>query len=212
MAEYINIKGQNIEVVASDPANPTIGQIWYNSTSNTLKGYVYQAAAWASSGNMNSGRYFLASGGTQTATLAAGGSTSTPVGPGITGATEEYNGATWASNPTGLNTARFGVGGAGTQSAGLAFGGSGPPITGATEEYDGSTWTTVPPGLNTARNYVTGIGTQTAGLAFSGDLPGLTTATEEYNGATWASSNPMITARVYRSSWNINCSDCFRRC
>jgi hypothetical protein len=38
MAEYINIKGQNIEVVASDPANPTQGQIWYNSTSNTLKG------------------------------------------------------------------------------------------------------------------------------------------------------------------------------
>jgi hypothetical protein len=24
MAEYINIKGQNIEVVASDPANPTL--------------------------------------------------------------------------------------------------------------------------------------------------------------------------------------------
>jgi hypothetical protein len=41
MAEYINIRGQSIEVVASDPANPTIGQIWYNSTSNTLKGYVY---------------------------------------------------------------------------------------------------------------------------------------------------------------------------
>jgi hypothetical protein len=40
MAEYINIRGQNIEVVASDPANPTIGQIWYNSTSNTLKGLV----------------------------------------------------------------------------------------------------------------------------------------------------------------------------
>jgi hypothetical protein len=47
MAEYINIKGQSIEVVASDPANPTLGQIWYNSTSNTLKGVGYQAAAWA---------------------------------------------------------------------------------------------------------------------------------------------------------------------
>jgi hypothetical protein len=47
MAEYINIKGQNIEVVASDPANPTLGQIWYNSTSNTLKGLDFQAAAWA---------------------------------------------------------------------------------------------------------------------------------------------------------------------
>jgi hypothetical protein len=38
MADYINIRGQSIEVVASDPANPTQGQIWYNSTSNTLKG------------------------------------------------------------------------------------------------------------------------------------------------------------------------------
>jgi hypothetical protein len=48
MAEYINIKGQSIEVVASDPANPTQGQIWYNSTSNTLKGLgVSSAAAWA---------------------------------------------------------------------------------------------------------------------------------------------------------------------
>jgi hypothetical protein len=46
MAEYINIKGQNIEVVASDPANPTIGQIWYNSTSNTLKGQAFQPAGW----------------------------------------------------------------------------------------------------------------------------------------------------------------------
>jgi hypothetical protein len=42
MAEYINIRGQSIEVVASDPANPTLGQIWYNSTSNTLKGGGFQ--------------------------------------------------------------------------------------------------------------------------------------------------------------------------
>jgi hypothetical protein len=35
--------------------------------------------------------------------------------------------------------------GAGTQTAGLAFGGSLTPgaVTGATEEYDGSTWTTI---------------------------------------------------------------------
>jgi hypothetical protein len=53
MAEYINIKGQSIEVVASDPANPTVGQIWYNSTSNTLKGGgVTTAGAWASGGNL----------------------------------------------------------------------------------------------------------------------------------------------------------------
>jgi hypothetical protein len=53
-----------------------------------------------------------------------------------TGATEEYDGATWtSSNP--LNTARYVIAGVGTQTAGLAFGGT-PPVTGATEEYDGN--------------------------------------------------------------------------
>jgi hypothetical protein len=75
MAEYINIKGQSIEVVASDPANPTLGQIWYNSTSNTLKGGGFQAtAAWATGNNMNTARHLLGAGaGTQTAGLAFGG-------------------------------------------------------------------------------------------------------------------------------------------
>jgi hypothetical protein len=118
MAEYINIRGQSIEVVASDPANPTLGQIWYNSTSNTLKGGgVTTAGAWASGNNMNTARYHLAGAGTQTAALAFGGND-----PASTGATEEYDGTTWAtSNP--LNTARRLLAGAGTQTAALAFGG-----------------------------------------------------------------------------------------
>jgi hypothetical protein len=72
MAEYINIKGQNIEVVASDPANPTIGQIWYNSTSNTLKGGGFQAAGWSAGGNFPGSNEGMGSTGTQTATLSAG--------------------------------------------------------------------------------------------------------------------------------------------
>jgi hypothetical protein len=59
MAEYINIKGQSIEVVASDPANPTQGQIWYNSTSNTLKGEGYCSWSWATGDNMNTARVNL---------------------------------------------------------------------------------------------------------------------------------------------------------
>jgi hypothetical protein len=39
-------------------------------------------------------------------------------------ATELYDGSTWTSNPTGLNTARRALGGAGTQTAALAFGGA----------------------------------------------------------------------------------------
>jgi hypothetical protein len=45
------------------------------------------------------------------------------------------------SNP--LNTARYGLAGAGTQTAGLIFGGyvATPTSTGATEEYNGTSWT-----------------------------------------------------------------------
>jgi hypothetical protein len=99
MAEYINIRGQSIEVVASDPANPTLGQIWYNSTSNTLKGLGFAAASWATGGNMNTARSDNAGAGTQTAALAAGGFFT-----GVLGATEEYNGTTWTtSNPLGYS-------------------------------------------------------------------------------------------------------------
>jgi hypothetical protein len=43
------------------------------------------------------------------------------------------------SSPGSLNTARYLLGGAGTQTAALAFGGY-LTITGATEEYNGATW------------------------------------------------------------------------
>jgi hypothetical protein len=58
MADYINIYGQDILAVASDPANPTVGQIWYNTTSNTLKGGgVTTAGSWATGNNMNTARH-----------------------------------------------------------------------------------------------------------------------------------------------------------
>jgi hypothetical protein len=85
----------------------------------------------------------LAGAGTQTAGLAFGGEPTT-------GATEEYDGSTWASNPNSMGTARHYLASAGTQTAALAFGGY-PPITGATEEYNGTSWTTSPGSLTTAR-------------------------------------------------------------
>jgi hypothetical protein len=51
-----------------------------------------------------------------------------------------------------MNTARFGLGGAGIQTAALGFGGQSPANTAATEEYDGTSWTTSPANLGTARN------------------------------------------------------------
>ena len=122
--------------------------------------------------------------GIQTAALAFGGYT----GTAYTGATENYDGTNWTSNPTGLNTARSGIGKAGTQTAALVFGGNNPAATGATEEYDGSTWATSPGSLATARWALAGCGTQTAGLAFGGTTPPITNLSEEYNGSTWTNS------------------------
>jgi hypothetical protein len=46
------------------------------------------------SGNLNTARYALAGAGIQTAALAFGG-----FGTAITGATEEYDGTSWATSP-----------------------------------------------------------------------------------------------------------------
>ena len=95
MADYINIYGQDILAVASDPANPTLGQIWYNTTSNTLKGQALGVASWATGSNLSTAREQVVSTGIQTAALAAGGET----GPGGSNTTnsEEYDGSTWTA-------------------------------------------------------------------------------------------------------------------
>jgi hypothetical protein len=138
MTDYINIKGQNIEVVASDPSNPTSGQIWYNSTSQTLKGQGFAAGSWASATSMGTARRGLGGCGTQTAGLAFAGDTMPDVKTNIT---EEYNGSSWTGSGT-MATSRYYIGAAGTQTAGLGFGGylypNSPPVSAATEEYDGS--------------------------------------------------------------------------
>ena len=194
MTDYINIKGQNIEVVSSDPSNPTSGQIWYNSTTNIFKETAATAAGtWASATSLNTARNGLAGCGTQTAALGFGGYT---IAPTTTTATELYDGSTWTSNPTGLNTARLYLAGCGTQTAALGFGGYSTAVTGATEEYDGSTWTSSPGSLNTARNNLAGCGTQTAALGFGQGAVPVSGATELYDGSTWTSNpNSMGTGR-----------------
>ena len=90
----------------------------------------------------------------------------------------------WAtSNP--LNVLRKRLGGAGTQTAGLAFGGT--PASGQTQktnEYNGSSWT-ASNDINYAAGNSAGLGTQTAALAFGGQgtnpgPPSITNVTEKF--------------------------------
>ena len=94
-----------------------------------------------------------------------------------------------------LNTARQLLAGAGTQTAGLAFGGRNPggANVNATESYNGTSWTSGG-NLNTSRDSLGGAGTNTAALAFAGGGPP-SAATEQYDGSTWVSAPTMSTAR-----------------
>jgi hypothetical protein len=160
----------------------------------------YDGSAWTAGGNLLLKRRYLGGCGTQTAGLAFGGYTPAAdipsPSPAFYANTEEYNGTSWFTSPASLNTARRGLGSAGTQTAALGFGGQpGAGETTITEEYDGTSWT-AGGALNTARFYLAGAGTQTAALG-SGGGPPTTAATELYDGTSWV-SNPtgLNTART----------------
>jgi len=197
MADYKNIKGFNIQYLDSDPPNPIEGQMWFNSTTQTLKGAEAGGAplgTWASGGSMPAARQEGSGFGTQTAALVAGG-----LAPSRTNSTIEYNGSAWTTggdlaNPTSES------GGFGIQTAGIIVGGytGTPPVTGtnAAYEYNGSSWSPIT-SLNTARTSHPGAcGTTTAGLIFGGYEPTANTAkTEDWNGSSWTELNDLNTAR-----------------
>ena len=91
MATYKELHGTPIETVSSDPDNPVNGQVWYNSTSQAMKGFTSNSAgSWASGNNINTGRDTLAGSGIQTAAFIFGGSE-----PPNSALTESYDGTSW---------------------------------------------------------------------------------------------------------------------
>lgn len=82
-----------------------------------------------------------------------------------------------------VNYPRYGVAAAGSQAAGLCFGGYNGGSLAYNEEYDGSSWS-IGGVLNAANYYLEGAGTQTAGLSIGG--VSANTTSEEYNGSSWS--------------------------
>ena len=192
--------GDFVEVTASDvAASPsTAGQLFYNSTSNTLKGISLGTAAWASGGALNTGRHNLAGTGTQTAGLAFGGT------PPVTGKTEEYNGTAWTESGD-LNNIRDSLHGFGTQTAAVGAGGYKSPSPGfkdQVEEYDGSSWTNATV-LPATRAQNAAAGTLTAGLVFGGHTgspyDSVLATTVEYDGTNWTSGGSLNNGTRYIS-------------
>ena len=104
----------------------------------------------------------------------------------------------WASGGA-LNLGRDSAGGAGTQTAGLIFGGLNPPAyRNNTEVYNGSSWTEVN-NLNTGRLGLGGAGdTNTSALAFGGEAAtGTVAITESWNGTSWTELADLATGRQF---------------
>ena len=77
------------------------------------------------------------------------------------------------------------MGSAGTQTAGLGFGGATPSKVTTTLTYNGSSWTAVN-SMNVGRSGLGGTGSQTAALAFGGETT--TSAVESWDGTNWVTA------------------------
>jgi len=184
MATYKEIKGFNIKSLSTDPTNLNEGEIWYNSTSGTLKVAGVISGAWSSGTNAPRGNSGMSCVGTNTSALMWGGDTGggAPTWPTVA---SEYDGSTWTSAgniPTFVSS----TGQAGTATVGLGFGGT-PGSPTATIKWNGTAWSSGNV-LPTGRTfYNSGAGPATAAVALCGyTAPGaFENKHDHYDGTNW---------------------------
>jgi len=208
MGTYKGIQGYTVQSLSSDPpGEQSVGQIWYNSTSNVWKIGSSSPGAWASAPSLTTARSATTGYGTITASLCVSGNTPapTPGGTTYTPATEEYNGTAWSEGGTVTTYGTQEAFGTGTQTAGLWMGGyegntDGGGIKLTCEEYDGTSWSATNP-ITEKRKAGAAAGITTAALLFGGSdgfVPGgpgsvLVSNCQEYNGTTWTNVNNIDT-------------------
>ena len=186
MSDYKGIKGFQVQTRTEDPT----------PYAQALADNPY-AGAWASGTSVNLAVRSMASFGSFTAALKAGG-----IGPpgSERTASEKWNGSSWTEDAF-LNSGRQYFVGSGTTTAGLVFGGvknSPSSALGNTETYNGSAFSEAND-LNTAREQLSRAaqGTSTASLAFGGATGPSTNSdtNESWNGTSWTELAEINTAR-----------------
>ena len=207
MATFKNINGFQIQYLASDPTNPIEGQVWFNSTSKSLKGHgILGTATWSSGNNMSSPTGSHAGFGTQSASLAVSGYDQNAGSPTVNN--QSYNGTSW-SELANVNTGRYGVVGCGTTTAGLIYGQIVNPsnVGGLTEEWNNTSWS-VKNAMNTSRgnSATAGGGTTEATFVVSGQVSpsSYPSNTETWNGTSWTEVNEINTARRNLSGFGVS--------
>ena len=114
---------------------------------------------------------------------------------------------TWASG-NAPSTNRYGVGSAGTATAGLQFAGydnDTAAIALTTETYNGTTWTEVGD-LTTGGSYGMGCGTQTAAFFAGASSPKDSAVAQTWNGSSWTAGPAFLTTRYAGGGGGITTS------
>ena len=168
------------------------------STGMSAKTESWNGSSWTEVGDLNTARQGPGSGGASyTSAIAIGGGFGSP---GNSDKTETWNGSSW-TEVGDLNLARRFMGGAGTVTAALGFGGNGgSPIDvkqAVNESWNGSSWTEVGD-LNTAKVQMASFGTQTQAIACCASTPSPSTRvdTELWNGSSWSEQNNLTTPGI----------------
>ena len=219
MATYANTKGFTVQTVSSDPsasaaaggtwasapnlnvarsriggstqATATAGLIFGNGDPPHGETEEYNGSTWSEGGDMQEGRYIsYGGGGTQTATITAGGLDPASSPSYQTVFSEEYNGTAW-TEVNEISEGRLDCTTFGTSTSALLVGGAeaagGPGTVTSVESWNGSSWssgTAIP----TARQEMAGWGLSTAGAIVGGSQdsnPTMTAETVEWNGSAW---------------------------
>ena len=195
MSTYETLKGLKVKFLGADTSSDRVqeGELFYNSVSYQLKSHI-AVGAWSTGSAVSVGRYSVGNFGTKDANVIVGGTYSASANPAYVLSSEEYNGSGWSAGGN-YPTVIQGLGGAGTQTAGLGFGGYIGPVSALTNTYNGTTWTAANHNMNTARNGIinSGTGTATAALACGGTPNAANT--EEYDGSSWANGGNLNTGR-----------------
>ena len=206
MATYKGIQGYTVQKLSDDPTvSEAVGQLWYNSTSGDFKVGTSAAGAWASGGSLNQARTTgVGYGITSDTAGAVGGYRSSP-SAGVVANNEQYNGTAW-TEVADLPGANGYMGGGGTQTAALSFGGDARPSPATVPNpvvliWNGSSWTeTTEMNSSVAEGYGCGI-SSSAILSAGGraaPYPTATAATESWNGSAWTEGGNMLNTAIKR--------------
>jgi len=203
MATYKGIKGFKVKNVTASPSPLNEGQVWYNTTADTLNYATVSgvpAGTWASSNPINRGSseaIGCAQAAPMTTSLIFGGFSAPQYPPGTNaGWTEQYDGTSWATK-NNLPAGRAYLGGLGTSTTAICVGGYPYPGSASTTafNFDGTNWTA---GVALASAFSGGAswGTSTAAVVAGGDPPSGPTGSQIWNGTSWTVSGAMSVGRT----------------